>query len=361
MWMVSVWKTFWMPRASMSADGEFIAWDDVSQGWVPKKAAASLAGMTDVDLTGTADNQLLKYDLASASWKNVTPDYLNPTNGYTKTEIDGKLSALTSGMIHSESVEARTDSPPSAPHVYDTYIVGPTPTGLWTGQANNLATWDGTAWQFEAPRTNESHLVENVAETWHWNGTAWVKVAAASTGAESGAGDLWMVGAIQQSMLTEPQFKALLNITEQTKWCLADGRDVSGSKFATATGKNTVPDLRGAYLRMAGVNATDTAWNGGALNGRQDDTTRLPRNAAFATSPSGDHTHDFNRSASQCTDDFTNWNMITVGRNSGGSNWTATGNPGMHGSGNHTHTITGGGDAETRPKSYTVNYYIKIN
>ena len=157
------------------------------------------------------------------------------------------------------------------------------------------------------------------------------------------------------------QFKALLNITEQTKWCLADGREVSSSKFATTTGRNTVPDLRGAYLRMAGVNATNTSWDGGTLNDWQDDTTRRPRNTALTTSTAGDHTHDFSRSASNGTTDFTNWNMITVGRASGGTNWTSTGNPGMQGAGAHTHTITGGGDTETRPKTYSVNYYIKIN
>ena len=31
--------------------------------------------------------------------------------------------------------------------------------------------------------------------------------------------------------------------------------------------------------------------------------------------------------------------------------------------GNHSHTVTinGGGDEETRPKTYSVNYYVKIN
>jgi len=27
----------------------------------------------------------------------------------------------------------------------------------------------------------------------------------------------------------------------------------------------------------------------------------------------------------------------------------------------HTTTITGGGDTETKPKSYSVNYFIKVN
>jgi hypothetical protein len=27
----------------------------------------------------------------------------------------------------------------------------------------------------------------------------------------------------------------------------------------------------------------------------------------------------------------------------------------------HTTTVTGGGDAETKPKTYSVNYFIKVN
>jgi hypothetical protein len=35
----------------------------------------------------------------------------------------------------------------------------------------------------------------------------------------------------------------------------------------------------------------------------------------------------------------------------------------MDSDGDHSHTvqITGGGDAETKPKSYAVNYFIKVN
>ena len=170
-----------------------------------------------------------------------------------------------------------------------------------------------------------------------------------------------IVGSIVQSMLTEAQF-AVLAGNDAVNWVLADGRDVTGSLYAQVTMNNAVPDLRGAFIRGAGQNQNNQAnWNGGAVGSWHNDTTRRPRNTAFTTSTAGDHTHNFDRSASQGTNDFTNWDMITVGRNSGGSHWSANGNPGMQGAGAHTHTITGGGDAETRPKSYSVNYYIKIN
>jgi hypothetical protein len=317
-----------------------------------------------VTLNAPADKQVLQYETASSQWKNVTPDYLNPTNGYTKTEVDNKLTTLATGLEHYEAVLSRVDTPPAAPTANDLYIVGATPTGLWTGQTNNLARWDGAAWQFEAPKANESHLIESVAETWHWNGTAWVKVAAATTtGGPAAAGDLWMVGAIQQSMLTETEFKSLLNVTEQAKWCLADGRNVAGTKYATATGRNTVPDLRGAYLRMAGVNTTHSGWNGGTLNGYQEDSTARPR-VAFTTDTQGNHKHDSGYYVNDAG------KYTKHGFSSSEGNGYVSGNapgtfdrdlPYTSTNGNHTHTITSGGDAETRPKSYSVNSYIKIN
>lgn len=314
-----------------------------------------LGGLSDVTISGVSDKQILQYESATSQWKNVTPDFLNHINGYTKTEVDGKLAAITTGMVHSQSVEAIKNDPPTSPATLSTYIVGTAPTGAWAGHANQLAAWSGTAWTFEAPRSGESHLVEDVSETWHWTGTAWVKVAAASTGAAAAVGELWMVGDIKESVLTEPQFKSLLSPAEQLKWALADGRDVTGSLFATTTGRNKLPDLRGAYLRMAGQNATNVAWNGGTLNDYQEDTTRRPRNTAMTgtAANAGSHSHSYTR--------FGNRSPVSGGSYQVGSNADVTGNTSTAGNHSHTVTINGGGDEETRPKTYSVNYFIKIN
>jgi hypothetical protein len=53
------------------------------------------------------------------------------------------------------------------------------------------------------------------------------------------------VGSIVASMLTEAQFQGV----NGTDWVLADGRSVAGTTYAVATGENTVPDLRGQFLR----------------------------------------------------------------------------------------------------------------
>jgi hypothetical protein len=318
-----------------AANGEFIVWDDASKGWLPKELAMGL--LSDVELTGTADKQILKYDLASALWENWTPDYLNATNGYTRTQVDAKLTALVTGLEHEISVLAIADTPPVAPTLDQVYIVGPTPTGVWVGQSNNLARWDGAAWAFDAPRDKEAHLVEAELATYSWNGTKWVKVATASTSGSAAAGDIWTVGSIQQSILTEAHWATALG-TEASKWALADGRNVTGSKYATLTGNSTIPDLRGAYMRMAGVNNAKANWDGGTLATFQEDSTAGPKNPFRL----GKDVYNTNISAS--------W--------SGGDGVLST----YHGAVDPRYdTISRGGDSETRPKTYAVNYFIKIN
>ncbi len=44
------------------------------------------------------------------------------------------------------------ETPPAAPELGATYALGPAPTLAWSGQGGAVATWDGVAWQFCAPR-----------------------------------------------------------------------------------------------------------------------------------------------------------------------------------------------------------------
>ena len=162
--------------------------------------------------------------------------------------------------------------------------------------------------------------------------------------------EIYMVGDIKQSTLTEPQFKNLLGAIEEKNWALADGRDVSTSAWAALTSRTVLPDLRGAFLRMAGNN-TNPGWAGGTLNSYQEDTTKRP-NTPFTTNDPGDHVHTMHQYGSGVD-----------GSRVGGDrsdNAIYPTHP-TDAAGSHTHSITGGGDTETRPKNYSVNFYIKIN
>jgi hypothetical protein len=173
------------------------------------------------------------------------------------------------------------------------------------------------------------------------------------------------VGDIKTSILTEVQFKAEMG-ADGGGWVLADGRNVSGSRYTAITGLNNVPDLRGAYLRMAGNNSTNTSWTGGSLNTWQEDTTRIPRNTQFtgSTDYGGGHTHNLwsrRMNAYSGAGYYSAARTLGEGISAGGVTDVSGRWMDSDGAHSHTTTVTGGGDTETRPKSYTVNYYIKIN
>lgn len=48
-------------------------------------------------------------------------------------------------------VLAQQDAPPGSPAKGDRYIVGESPSGAWVGQENDIAWWNGLAWEFDTP------------------------------------------------------------------------------------------------------------------------------------------------------------------------------------------------------------------
>lgn len=139
-------------------------------------------------------------------------------------------------------------------------------------------------------------------------------------------------------------------------WLLCNGLAVSrttyaalfaaiGGSYGVGNGTTTfnLPDLRDRFLRGSG------GTSGAAIGTVQGDSTKLPT-IPFTTNTTGSHRHSVD---------------ISYTGNGFGYSYE-TGNtvnetPGFYtnSDGAHTHTITDGGDAETRPKNYAVPYYIK--
>lgn len=146
----------------------------------------------------------------------------------------------------------------------------------------------------------------------------------ASVAASAGIGGI--IGDVKSSILTEGQMGSLTS-----DWVLADGRNVTGSAYATLTGKNVIPDLRGQFLR--GLDTSGTVDSDGAtrsLGDTQDDEFKS-------------HLHEMRGNAVQY-----NWG--------GGTFLEQRSN-----SGNSSVNTQNTGGAETRPKNVSVNYFIKIN
>lgn len=97
--------------------------------------------------------------------------------------------AILDAMAQTSAITAGDDTPPSTPSDGDTYIVGASATGAWSGQDDNLAIYFEAAgtWRFLTPQENWTVYVETPGIVYVFTSGAWVPRAgfAAST-AEDG-------------------------------------------------------------------------------------------------------------------------------------------------------------------------------
>ncbi|MGO7300223.1 hypothetical protein ACC718_11785 [Rhizobium ruizarguesonis] len=164
--------------------------------------------------------------------------------------------------------------------------------------------------------------------------------------------DFAPIGTIVSSILPPVDFAEATGEKEadtptKRTWILADGRDVSGSKYATTTHLPSVPNMQGMFLR--GLARVDARKPGEF----QDYATALPRQALTGTTgDDGEHTHGSGAVYSK-TDkyDVPGGPVRSVGV-------SPTDPAGLH---HHSVSINGGGDSETRPPNVAVYFYIKIN
>lgn len=72
-------------------------------------------------------------------------------------------------------VIAQQNSPPGTPSDGDMYIVGTSPTGAWSGNANKIARWwnNGPSWDFFTPREGWGIWNKGAGSFAYFNGSAW--------------------------------------------------------------------------------------------------------------------------------------------------------------------------------------------
>lgn len=75
--------------------------------------------------------------------------------------MDANLLSIGRFAYHLSVKDRNLSSPPGSPANGDTYIVGPSPTGAWAGQAGKVAVWSGTAWVFGTPRIGWVAYIED--------------------------------------------------------------------------------------------------------------------------------------------------------------------------------------------------------
>lgn len=113
---------------------------------------------------------------------------VSAANGDTYGDGERHQLRTQQALIQANVKSLALSTPPGSPSNGDTYIVGGSPTGAWTGFANYVAYWaidtqDGTsitpnintgAWEFYAPVQGWQVFDQNTGAAWRYNGSAWV-------------------------------------------------------------------------------------------------------------------------------------------------------------------------------------------
>jgi len=90
-----------------------------------------------------------------------------------------KLANYLSLVIGSTTVDlgvviSKTNTPPGSPVIGDRYLVGTSPTGVWVGNSNKIATWNGASYTYVTPVNNNTVFITATLTTLRFNGTSWV-------------------------------------------------------------------------------------------------------------------------------------------------------------------------------------------
>lgn len=143
------------------------------------------------------------------------------------------------------------------------------------------------------------------------------------------------VGTVVASMLSPSDFSSEVGDpvsfnAKSSRWTLADGRSIEGSRYQVAAVSKKIPDLRGMFLRGLNVGRSD---------GLQDpDAARDVGNVQLDELKS--HTHEIP------------FNYHGLKNGNGNGNLESNAKP---------ISVTPTGGAETRPRNVAIYYYIKIN
>lgn len=151
---------------------------------------------TDV-LTADDGASAIEFARALGTSSNRVPEsFFTEVNATTVTATDGTLTespteqndlviksyvdSLAQGNDWQESVITEQNDPPASPADGDRYLVGETPTGAWSANAQDVAEWDAdnAEWVFSLPDEGTVVLVEDNGYV-RFNGTDWIEFGSA--------------------------------------------------------------------------------------------------------------------------------------------------------------------------------------
>lgn len=90
-------------------------------------------------------------------------------------------------ILNRGAADRGLNTPPESPSAGDLYIVGASPTGVWTGHANHIAYYN-TTWKFITPNEGMTIWVSDENMQYSWDGSVWVTSISGSLNNLAGLG-----------------------------------------------------------------------------------------------------------------------------------------------------------------------------
>jgi len=98
------------------------------------------------------------------------------TKTYTSSDKEMLLSSNLYTLFGDSEINAVIDkdlsAPPGSPTTDDTYIVGASATGDWSGKDDEVAKWNGSTWEFSNGSIN---YVTDESKYYRYNGSSWIE------------------------------------------------------------------------------------------------------------------------------------------------------------------------------------------
>jgi len=152
-----------------------------------EKAHSSLSGVGVADhhakYTNTEAQDTVKANVEVGDLKTPTKDLPMGSQKITgvatpaedaDVATKGYADAIVQGLDWQESVLEELADPPGSPTTGDRYLVIATATGDWAGHEDDIAEWEGAAWDFTTPTKGFALWIEDVGRQKTYNGTVWV-------------------------------------------------------------------------------------------------------------------------------------------------------------------------------------------
>lgn len=110
-------------------------------------------------------------------------------NLWSAQKVNSEIYNAIRGLEWQDSVKSKVlATPPTTSSKGDRYLIPSNATGVWSGKTNQIAHYNGSAWEYYAPEIGWSVYVDNENKNYVFNGTSWVRSGEANQNIKAGNG-----------------------------------------------------------------------------------------------------------------------------------------------------------------------------